>query len=219
MAAAEAELLAIDRASSLPADLVERLMARATTVPAIPLVARRGTGRALGLAALLLLALSGIAWAGMHVVWPVQQNSRFTLNFANAVLLATEPGRDEGARTSALGLLDEHCGYALQTLKTLTQDSEPLLAKRARSLRTRLRDVMQREPNGPPDPTSLDVIQKARVANDPSATVDARTAAMDDLATITQAGIVAIKIIVREGKVPHESASFWLERLRADLDE
>jgi hypothetical protein len=219
MAAAEAELQAIGRAGSLPADLVERLMARATTVPAVPQVARRGTRRVLGLAALVLLAISGIAWAGMNVIWPEQQNSRLTLSFANAVLLATEPGRNEGARTSALSLLDEHCGYALHTLKTLTQDAELPVADRARTLRARLREVMQRASDSPPDPAGLDVVERARVANDPSQTVDARTAAMDDLATITQAGIVAIKIIVREGKVPHESASFWLERLRADLDD
>lgn len=144
MAAAEAELAELDGAPPLAPAVVQAVVQRTTAVaahgghdqagaPIIPL--HRSRRQFWLLAAVLLFAVSGLAWVVLERVWPHESSPRHTLPFWNAVRLATEPGRTETARFRAIGEIDERCGAAALVLRSLENSDDRDVANAARRAR------------------------------------------------------------------------------------
>ncbi len=177
MAAAEAELQAIGSVEPLPEATIEQLLRGpfAATAVARP---RPPIARMVALAAILLLAISGIAWAGMRVVWPVQQNSVTTLPLADAIVLATEPNRDDSARRAAIVVMFERAFHGADAIVAALKDADPDVAATARSVQRELLQRLQQSPTTPPVPLETDVVVLAAQAQDRTSEPAARAKAL-----------------------------------------
>ncbi|MBL8755616.1 MAG: hypothetical protein JNK15_20135 [Planctomycetes bacterium] len=180
MAAAEAELQAIGSADPLPAATVDRLL-RGPFASTPAAAAKRSPVRILATAAVLALAVSGIAWAGMRIVWPGQQHSATTLPLADAIELATEPNRDDLARRSAIGVIFDHAGYGAESVARACADTDPDVAATAATIRATLLQKLEVATATPPVATSFDVVAGALRVLDRTAPTPARIQALEEL--------------------------------------
>lgn len=171
MAAAEAELAELHGAPPLAPAVVQAVVQRTTAA----VTARDGTHQAEAaiiplhrsrrqfwlLAAVLFLSVGGLAWVVLEKAWPEEVLAPYTLDYAEAVRLATEPGRDEQTRLMAIGQIEEHCGGVAQALLHLETSANTDLANRAREIRNVLANVLNSEPQSQPgavDPRFRDTI-------------------------------------------------------------
>jgi hypothetical protein len=189
MAAAEAELQAIGTAEQLPANTVARLLRAHGEIVG---TTRRTRQRILALAATLLLAVSGIAWAGMRVVWPEQNHSKTRLTLADAIAVATEPDRDDHARRGAFGVMVDHAGHAADTVAAVCRDADPALAATAIEVRDDQRRRLPLLLGQPPEPVIGDVVETAQRALDRQADQLTRQQALRELGRIAGACMQAM---------------------------
>lgn len=167
MAAAEAELRALDDAEPLPVNLVDSVLERATAPQAAPVAvavgpAPRSWRRVLLMAALLFVSVSAIAWRVLDRAWKegasITPDSKLSvtqdMDYAEAVALATEPDRTPGARMNSINQISEHCHWVADVLGILAQGGDSSLATEA----TRIRKVLASHiaSGNPSRPTKVD---------------------------------------------------------------
>jgi hypothetical protein len=218
MAAAEAELRALDGAEPLPGDLVDSVLERATApVTTLRLVepSRSGWKRMMLLAALLLMSVSGIAWFAITRT-TVEKQVSTTLDYAEAVQLATEPGRQEDARVQAVLKLEAYCGYAADALRRLSTGSNQRLAGEAAKIRS---DIASLLANGPLSrPSAVDAAFEELIASieNERLPLETRLAILprlaDQLASGVAAFLLAGPLLSANARGNHEIALTHLKR-------
>jgi len=200
MAAAEAELQALGEVPPLPAADVEALVELAVKTSSVEsrgvvgtILRSRRFRQPLLQAAAAVLLLMAVAWVARKLVLPKERDTPFILDYAAAVELATQPGRVDGAYSSALGLIVTECGKAAETLHSLAEQVEyPVLAKKARLISAELAALLTNGPNAPSGPIDRSLIESANTAADPRLPVDVREKALDYVRDLAKSGITAM---------------------------
>jgi hypothetical protein len=167
LAAAEAELRAIEPVEPLPPAMVDAVVDRATataeaeeTPHEAPVYAFSQRKKMLLAAALLLVSVSGIAWAFMNQAWSAKRLAPHTLDYAKAVQVATEPGLSKRIRMQAILRIDEHCSSIAHALHQLQRGADSALREQARKACTELVAVLEAGATETPIPTDPELQQR-----------------------------------------------------------
>jgi hypothetical protein len=225
MAAAEAELRALDDAEPLPVNLVDSVLERATAPQAAPVAvvagpAPRSWRRVLLMAALLLVSVSGIAWFVAERTWKEEHSAPFVLDYRGAVGLATEPGRDEQIRYTGVAILEDYCSEASRALRELSTNSTSPLAVPAMRVRKELADLLMSGDVSRPSRLSGDFLEVIAAVRNNRLSTEARLAALQQVQRYATAGLTAILLSKPFFTGDHEKN--WhlvVQRLRSDYGE
>ena len=229
MAEAEAELQALGDVAPLPAADVEALVELAVKTPPVVVEGRGVVGRVVRSrrfqkpilqAAAAVLLLMAVAWVARELLWTEGKNSDYTLDYATAVNLATQPDRDDGYYMNALSQIVRNCGEAAKTLQSLAnQDAYPTLATKARLVSLELVALLTNGPSAPSRPVDERecLVESAATAADEQLAVEVREKALDHVNDLAKSGLTAMWLAPLEGDEAKQHRDNWIARLKRTL--
>ena len=227
MAEAEAELQALADVAPLPAADVEALVELAVNTPPVVVEGRGVVGSVMRArrfqkpilqAAAAVLLLMTVAWLAQKLIWEEGKDSDFTLDYATAIKLATQPGRNDGFYRTALGQIAIDCGKAAETLRTLAnQDEYPTLREKALKVSGELRELLTKGPSARSRDIDGSPVESATTAEDKRLAVDAREKALDHLLELAKSGLSAMWLAPLEGDDAKQNRAVWIARLMGRL--
>jgi hypothetical protein len=200
MAAAEAELQALGEVAPLPAADVEALVELAVKTPSVgsrgvvgTVLRSRRFRQPLLQAAAAVLLLMAVAWVASELWWKEGKDAKYTLDYATAVKLATQPDRDDGYYLGALSNILTYCGRAAETLSSLAdQDKYPTLAAKARLISAELASLLTTGPSDPSRPIEGSLVDSCAQAVNEQLTVEARQKSLDHVRELAKSGLTAV---------------------------
>jgi hypothetical protein len=202
MAAAEAELQELGEVAPLPAADVDALVEVATKTPSVVvegrgvvgtvLRARRLRQPLLQVAAAVLLLMT-VAWVARELVWAEGKDPNLTLDYATAIKLATQPGRDDFYYRSALAPIVNDCGKAAETLHSLAdQGKYPNLAAKSLIVSAELVALLTKGPSAPSGPIEGSLVAACADSVNEHLTVEEREKALDHVRDLAKSGLTAV---------------------------
>ena len=217
LAREEAALRRLGPAAPLSREHIDRLVAGALQ----PNVRSHGLRRLLLVAGLLIVTIVPIGWIGAKIVWPERKLAPLTLPYANAVLVATSPERQDAEYLSAIHRIDENCAGPIALLRQLCEQSEqPDLQRTAIALRDEFLTILEQGATKPPEPVTGDLHGDTAVAGDNSRTAADREEALHNLGDSVRSGLTALRVARSERIKDPETAAraqFFLTRIVGDL--
>lgn len=218
MAAEEQALRRIGPAAPLPRKQVQVMVGRALAAATSAASAAQSWRKPALLVAMLAVSLASLGWIGTKIIWPERRLAPFTLDYASAVLVATDPGYTEDNHVTAIARLDEGCAYIAHTLRTLaSEQAEPTLAEAAREMLADLTKLLGAGASTPPSPVEWDVVDCAATANDAATPLAERHLALARLGELMRSGLTAILAAELRLDKSQEQRDFVLGRLAHDL--
>lgn len=215
LALEEAKLQALGPSAPLPPAQVDALVARATK-PAGCL-----KRRLLLLAALVAIALPPIAWVGAKIVWPERRLAPLTMNYAEAVEVATNPEYDASGHEGAVGMVASGIAYAARALQAVSMaDEDEVIRTTAQAVRAELRDAVTTTPLREPRKVEGDIVAIVATVTNRALPSESRLAAMRELSQMMHSGAMAMRAArdhVLEPGVSAGKASTMLDRLAREL--
>ncbi|MFY9342039.1 MAG: hypothetical protein WAT39_06100 [Planctomycetota bacterium] len=169
------------------------------------------------MAALLFVSISAAAAVVLQLV-PTQQLAPVTLDYSEAVRLATQPNADDQTRLKAVHVIDEHCGSVAAALRSLEAGAEAELANTARHVRSALASLLASGPQAVPG--SVDPGFRATIAAivDRSRSIEERVRLLQEVQRQADSGLTALlqlgSFLTGEAKVRYDS---MLKRLVRDF--
>lgn len=226
LAAAEAELRAIEPVEPLPPAMVDAVVDRATSTAEpeeapheAPVYAFSQRKKMLLAAALLLVSVSGIAWAFLNRSWKEEKDALQTLDYAEAVSVATEPNWEPRLRLRAVGIIDEYCGAVAVVLREVAaQTSDIELASAAQLTRRSLADLLKLGPKAPPGRGDVEFRASIESLSDSKLTTEQRLLAIERVRMQASHGLTALLLARRFLDAEAvESFDLLLARLRSEF--
>ena len=206
----------LDGLRAMPLDEVQarQLIKRAGIAMERPRDGRRKRAK-WAAAAMALIAVSAAAFVlDPGIIRQRYESPLLTMQFQQAVDSVSNAGTPRRQWQDAIGLLDGRCHDALQTLRHLSADQDPAVARAAREACQRLADGEAAETTA----NACSAAQAMRTALDESEPRGERRTALARLEELVSIGAAAMRNARAESPRARKLKSIYVTRFEADLE-
>lgn len=221
IAAEERALQALGSPDALPRSTIDRLVAHALAAPAQPLAPVHAHRFRHWLVAVLLVgAFVSVAFVGARIVWPERRLAPLTMDYVEAIDVATNPAYEEASHLHAIIRLDEECAFASSFLRRLATASDPDLAAAAHRVRASAATLFSKPPVEAPGALDGGLVECVTVFDEPGRSPAERMDALGRLEKRLCVGLTAI-LVARDHALQDAAlkarVALMVSRLQAEL--